>query len=61
MVERAVRLASEATVVAIDGSIVRVEAESLCVHGDTPGAARLAAAVADGLRSAGVRLAPFVP
>ena len=61
VVERAVRLASDATVVAIDGSIVRVEAESLCVHGDTPGAARLAAAVADGLRSAGVRLAPFVP
>lgn len=60
VVARAVRLATDATVIAVDGSVVAVEAASLCVHGDTPGAARLASAVAEGLRAAGVPLASFV-
>ena len=34
---------------------------SLCVHGDTPGAARIAAAVRQALISAGHKLAPFRP
>ena len=35
---RAVRMAGEGTVVAADGSVVRVDAESFCLHGDTPAA-----------------------
>ena len=34
---------------------------SLCVHGDTPGAARIAAAVRVALAAAGHELAPFRP
>ncbi|WP_206080095.1 5-oxoprolinase subunit PxpA [Propioniciclava coleopterorum] len=61
VVARAVRFATEGTVVAQDGSVVRVDPASLCVHGDTPGAARLAAAVRDALAAAGVTVAPFAP
>ncbi len=44
---------------AIDGTRVRVEAESICVHGDTPGALEIARRVATTLQSAGVRIEPF--
>ena len=56
---RAVRLAIDHEVVAIDGTVVRVPARSLCVHGDTPGAVELARAVRDALDDAGVALHPF--
>ncbi|MGW5352880.1 LamB/YcsF family protein [Streptomyces sp. NPDC004031] len=60
VVERAVRIASGAGVVAVDGQPVAVAARSLCVHGDTPGAARLAARVREALEGAGLRVAAFV-
>ncbi len=56
---RAVRLATEQEVVSVDGSVVRVEARSICVHGDTPGAVELARAVRDALDAAGVAVQPF--
>ncbi|GAA4953939.1 5-oxoprolinase subunit PxpA [Streptomonospora halophila] len=46
-------------VAAVDGTPVRIQAESLCVHGDSPGAVGIARAVAERLRGAGVELAPF--
>lgn len=57
--ERAVRMAVEGTVVAVDGSTVPAPVESICVHGDTPGAVELARAVRAALEGAGVALAPF--
>ena len=59
VVDRCVRLATAGEVVAADGTVVRVDAESLCLHGDTPGAVRLVGAVRSALVGAGVRLAPF--
>ena len=59
IVERAVRLALKGEVVAVDGSVVRVDPDSLCIHGDTPGAVGMAAAVRAGLQEAGVELEPF--
>jgi UPF0271 protein len=53
---RASRLARERTVVAVDGSVVAVAADTLCLHGDTPGAARLAAAVRARLAREGVEV-----
>jgi UPF0271 protein len=46
-------------VVAADGSVVTVPVESLCVHGDTPGAVELAQRVRAGLEAGGLRLASF--
>ncbi|WP_457972768.1 LamB/YcsF family protein [Arthrobacter sp. D1-17] len=59
IVDRAVRLAQKGEVLAVDGTVVRVEPDSLCIHGDTPGAVGMAAAVRAGLEEAGVELQPF--
>lgn len=57
--ERMVRLAQDGTLTAVDGSTVRIHAESICVHGDTPGAAAMAAEVRRGLEDAGVTIRSF--
>ncbi|WP_327292549.1 LamB/YcsF family protein [Streptomyces sp. NBC_01198] len=59
VVARAVRIASGDGVTSADGRPVRIAARSLCVHGDTPGAARLAARVRQALEAAGLRVAAF--
>ncbi|MCI0686167.1 MAG: LamB/YcsF family protein [Sporichthyaceae bacterium] len=59
VVARAVQLATSGTVVAIDGGEVGVAPQSLCLHSDTPGAARLARAVRAALTDAGVAVQAF--
>jgi UPF0271 protein len=54
---RAVGMAREGTVVAADGNPIPVLAETICVHGDTPGAAGLARRIRDDLVRAGVTVA----
>jgi len=56
-VGRAVRLVSEGTLTASDGRVIRVDADTLCIHGDTPQAAALARAVRQALEDAGVTVA----
>ncbi|WP_431245495.1 LamB/YcsF family protein [Leifsonia xyli] len=56
---RAVRMVTDGTVTAADGSEVSVGVDSLCVHGDTPGAVAMALAVRDALATAGIRVEPF--
>lgn len=57
--ERVVAMVTTGHVTAVDGSRIAVSAESVCVHGDSPGAVQIAMAVADGLRGAGVELTGF--
>jgi 5-oxoprolinase (ATP-hydrolysing) subunit A len=59
VIERSVRLATERTVVAITGEVVHVEADTLCLHGDTPDAVALAQALKAALEAAGVVLSPM--
>src|SRR5262245_20037948 len=59
IVRQAVRLVTAGEVVAITGEVVAVRPRSLCVHGDTPGAAALAVAVRDALTGSGATVAPF--
>ena len=56
---RAVRMITERVAAAIDGTIVPVDADTICVHGDTPGAAELAADLRARLEAAGVTVAPI--
>ena len=56
---QAVRIAREGMATAFDGRDVPVRARMICVHGDTPGAAGIAAAVRDVLLANGVRVAPL--
>jgi UPF0271 protein len=51
---RAVRMATDRVVDAVDGTIVPIEADTICVHGDTPGADQLAVTLRAGLEAAGV-------
>ncbi len=53
---QALGIVEQGTVVASDGSEVAVDAQTICIHGDTPGAPQIAATVARTLREAGVTL-----
>ncbi|MCL2516072.1 MAG: LamB/YcsF family protein [Microbacteriaceae bacterium] len=57
---RVVRLVTEGRVAAVDGSELAVDARSVCVHGDTPGAVAIARRVRSALEAAGVALKAFV-
>lgn len=54
--QQALRIVEKGCVIASDGSEVPVNAQTICIHGDTPGAPAIAAAVALALREAGVKL-----
>lgn len=57
--ERAVRIATEGKVVAVDGTVIDAPADSLCVHSDTPGSVQIASAVRSALAAAGVEVRAF--
>ncbi|GAA2274244.1 UPF0271 protein [Streptomyces ruber] len=59
VVRRALAFAVDGTVEAVDGTSVAVAPRSLCVHGDTPGAARIAVRVREALAAAGVEVGAF--
>jgi UPF0271 protein len=58
VVRRAVRMVREGVVDAVDGAHVAFTIDTLCVHGDTPGAAELAARIRRALGEAGVDVKP---
>src|SRR4029077_20665532 len=53
---QALNLVERGVVTASTGAQVAVTAQTICIHGDTPGATKIAAAVAQALRQAGVQL-----
>ena len=59
VVAHVLRLVTEGKVQAVDGSMVEVGAQSICLHGDTPGAVAMAAAVRTALLAAGIRIESF--
>ena len=56
---RAVSMVCDRTVAAIDGSPIGFEVDTICIHGDTPGAAALASRVRQALSEAGVGVRPI--
>ena len=58
--ERVAVMVETGRITAIDGTPISVTAESVCVHGDSPGAVQIARAVRDRLTDGGVQLSPFV-
>jgi UPF0271 protein len=56
---RMLRLATEGVIEAVDGSMLRLEAGSICVHGDSPGAVAMARHIRETLVQSGVTIAPF--
>jgi UPF0271 protein len=58
-VAQAIRLVKEGAVVAVDGTLVAMRVDTLCLHGDTPGAAARSAAIRRGLEAAGIDVGPI--
>jgi UPF0271 protein len=58
--DRVASMVKSGRVTAVDGSTIPITVESVCVHGDSPGAVQIATAVRDRLLSDGVELSPFV-
>jgi len=58
VVARAVRMATEEVVLTPSGQQVRLKVETICVHGDTPGAGELVRRIHDALRTRAVDVAP---
>ncbi len=56
---RVVNMVNAGEVTATDGTVLQVTAESVCVHGDSPGAVQIATAVQEQLRTAGVEIGAF--
>jgi len=57
--ERVATMVTSGQVTAIDGSRIKVSVESVCVHGDSPGAVQIATAVRDRLKAAGADVRAF--
>jgi len=57
--ERVATMVTSGQVTAIDGSRVKVSVESVCVHGDSPGAVQIATAVRDRLEAGGADVRAF--
>lgn len=57
--ERVLRMVSDGVVEAVDGSKVKIDVDSLCVHGDSPAAVEMARAVRDILAANNVEVKPF--
>ncbi|CAG7591140.1 LamB/YcsF family protein [Rhodococcus opacus] len=58
--ERVLRLVVDHTLEAVDGTVLAVTAESVCVHGDTPAAVEMATAIRSLLDTEGITVEPFV-
>jgi UPF0271 protein len=57
--ERALRMAKDGIVIAVDGTSIPLEAQTLCVHGDTPSAVDLVKKIRETLESDGVVVTPM--
>ena len=57
--DRAVRLIRDGELATFDGSTIRLHADTLCLHGDTPNAEAMARTMREGLERVGVQIAPF--
>ncbi len=59
VVERSLRMVTEGKARAISGETIELEADSLCLHGDTPGAVEMASALKEALEAEGVEIVPL--
>lgn len=60
IVQRMLQLANEGTLEAIDGSMIRIDAQSICVHGDSPGAVAIAQEIRRAFEAEGITVHSFL-
>lgn len=59
LASRVVRMVKEGKVITYDGKDISIKAETICIHGDTPGAVTLARKIASALHEANVEITPI--
>jgi UPF0271 protein len=57
--ERVVRMVQDRAVVSVSGKSIKVQIDTVCIHGDTPGAVDIARAVRRALSDNGIEVRPF--
>jgi UPF0271 protein len=57
---RMLQLAREGTLEAIDGSTIKIDAQSICVHGDSPGAVAIAREIRRAFEADGITVRSFL-
>ena len=59
--QRMLRMVRDGVIEAIDGTITKIDAQSICVHGDSPGAVAIAQRLRALLEQSGLAVQPFAP
>lgn len=57
--ERVARMVTDGTVQAIDGTLIKIKAHTICIHGDTPGAPEFALRMRKALAEKGIEVVPM--
>jgi UPF0271 protein len=57
--DRVVRMVQDGAVVSVTGKVIKMRTDTVCIHGDTPGAVDIARGVRQALREASIEVAPF--
>jgi UPF0271 protein len=57
--ERVVRMVRDGEVISVNGKRMKMRTDTVCIHGDTPGAVDIARVLRMGLSDAGIAVAPF--
>ena len=56
--DRVVRMVQDGAVVSVTGKVIKMRTDTVCIHGDTPGAVEIGARYG-GVEGAGIEVAPF--
>ena len=57
--QRVVRMVQDGAVVSVTGKVIKMRTDTVCIHGDTPGAVDIARGVRKALKDARIEVAPF--
>ena len=57
--DRVVRMVQDGAVVSVTGKVIKMRTDTVCIHGDTPGAVDIARGVRQALKESGIEVAPF--
>src|SRR5712671_5693984 len=57
--ERVLRMVQDGAVASVTGKVIKMRTDTVCIHGDTPGAVEIAKGVRQALKDGGIEVAPF--
>jgi UPF0271 protein len=57
--DRVLRMVEDGNVVSVSGKVIKMRMDTVCIHGDTPGAVEIARGIRQTLKNAGIEVAPF--